>query len=222
MKKSNAIMLSVVCIMTAFGFMVLSADSSKSADISVPLPGPRSEDLDSLNSVLFALAAERYAVVKSHGESWILTTHTGSQVLKVTDGSRTIVSIPIPDPADQVGLCCYVKQFNSFVENEADALVLGGQYKDGETLFRLLLRFDSCGGLWRENLQKKLNILQRVIGNSNPTNELKEFESLCVKVNSHLKLARIQEMRATVVTNLLETQLIPRQGVGSESGRERN
>lgn len=211
MKKNVSTILWAVCILAGFCFINLRGDSKRITGESVPLPGPRSEDLDSLNRVLFALAAERYAIVKGRGENWILSTHSGSQVLKVTDGSQTIVSLPILDPEDQIGLCCYVKQFNSLVVNEADALVLSGHQKEGEKLFTLLLRFDSCGGLWRENLQKKLDLLQRFTGNSNSAKDLKEFESLCEKVTSRLKLARIQEMRATVTTNLLETQLIPQQ-----------
>ena len=173
----------------------------------VPLPGLRAEDLNSLNSILFELAAEKHAIHSSRGEKMILTLHEGRGVRKFTDGKWTVLSLPIAETQAEVGLCCYVRQYNSFVENQGDEMVREKRYQEAAELYRLLVHFDRCGGLWRETLEKKLGLLLKISDNTDVENNQAEFEALCLRTASHMNLARSHMMAPTVVSNLFEVNL---------------
>jgi hypothetical protein len=81
---------------------------------------------------------------------------------------------------------------------------LSGNYKEAREFYQLILHFDRCGGLARESIEKKLELVEKMEKGEDFDGNRKRFAELHVPVVSHLKLSEGERIRPTVVTNLLQ------------------
>lgn len=173
----------------------------------VDVPRQAVNEINSLNRLLYALAAERYAANSNRNQTWIMTVHEGGWLGKFTDGRYTVVSLPTLEPSDRIAVCRYAGQYNAFNLQSADAKAQAGKYHEARELYELTLRFDPCGGPLREEMEQKLACLRRLEKGEEPDKNLKRLRELHVDYTTGLDLVRIETAPVRVVRDLKELQL---------------
>lgn len=198
-----------VGLLLTVGFMVVVSSSGISDGTrSVPLPALEVGHLSSLNGMLFELAAERHAVHSKESRIWVFTFHReSSEVEKYSDGKFVVVSLPAEIQENEVGLCTYVRQYNSLTQCTVDAMARRGKFKEALAYYDILLHFDRCGGGAREQALKKRDCLAKIFRNENPEENQRKYFELCIPVAGHLNLSEIQTKKPTTVTNLLTLEI---------------
>jgi hypothetical protein len=156
------------------------------------------EQINSLSGLVFQLAAERYMSNTNRGESWILTVHSGTNVLKYEDAHHILVSLPALTPRDKIGLCQYASAYNSLVECEMDNLVKRGVFEKPLETFQELVQFDRCGE--RSRLAEKLRLVRK-LAKENSEETMKQFSQLSNEMfvrfdYSQLRTAKPQSVKS--------------------------
>jgi hypothetical protein len=164
----------------------------------------------SLSSVLFELAAERFSMGTRNGELPILAVHDwkeSQEILKFTDGRCVVVSLPAIDEIP-TGLCRYAAHHNSFVMKKADLEAKAGRYKEAKSIYEILLHFDSCG-IQREALTNRLFHVARILSGNDTEESASKLASLFSDLMPIVEFSKIASAKPMVVSNLLTIAVKP-------------
>jgi hypothetical protein len=202
------------CLAINVGFVFLyGMGILRSAEVANRPTGPDDKQklidyVNALSRLQFALAAERYAANTNRNETWILTVHEGDSIRMHSDKKYTVLSLPITRSLDRAALCQYVEQYNSGNLHAADHMVKDGKFREAAELYRLLLHFDRCGGLYREMLEKRLPLLERLERGEDVEVNRKAFTEFAkfYGVPPFSYFTEIEKTKPLVVTNLLEVR----------------
>ena len=167
-------------------------------------------EVNSLSRLLFELAAERYVVNSNRSDVCIITMHNGRTIRKYNDGTYTIISLPVVEPSDRIALCRYAEQYNCFSVYSADLNTTKGNYREAIVLYRLLLHFDNCRGLFRERLETRLSLAEKLNRGEDLESNLRKFKELIEldkEPSPRTDYSRIDKLKPTIVTNLLQIRL---------------
>lgn len=166
------------------------------------------KEANSLGSVLFQLAAERFAANERKQQSWILALHDGStslDVIKYRDDKTTVVALPVLDPNDEYALRRYVDNYNRFNIKAADLKVKAGQYQEARRIYRLLLHFDPHSS-FTNDVRRRLECLKGAETRTKPSDALpglmQSFSDMAPGFLTH-----IEDSKAVFVTNLFHVNL---------------
>lgn len=156
----------------------------------------------SLSSVLFALAAERFADNEKRGEQWILAVHDwgeNTNVVRYTDRRYNLISIPALED-DLIGYRQYVSAYNSFNIRAADRKAASGDYRTAAEMYRLLLRSKPRGEA-KDELEKRLRCLASLEKGEDAKPALDELLKDYRGLEAFPKLAEVWTTRPIAVTN---------------------
>jgi len=165
-------------------------------------------ELGSMQSAIVQLAGERFAANQRRGATWIVTLHdatTSLEVLKYTDGTNTLVALPVLDPQHKAGLRRFADAYNSLTLKSADLKAIAGQFREAGTIYRILLRHDPESSLVG-NLRLRLKRIGELEKGQNVSENLEALKSDFIDYAPGF-LEGMTDSAAVHVTNLFELQL---------------
>lgn len=164
------------------------------------------EERQSASRVLAELAAARYLINSNKNETWVYCAHRGNRVIKYTDKTYTIVSLPFENAPEEKALRHYVALYNGFNLNTAASYVIAGKYKQAKTLLRLITYFNPIAGNVA-GIQQQLLLLEKIEKGEDVETSKTKFIELHVEVGSHWGLADIEQAKPTLVDDIFQVRI---------------
>jgi hypothetical protein len=164
------------------------------------------EEISSMSRILFELAGERFAANAMRGEVWILTAHSGTEVMTIADAKCVLLALPTAFAKDAPAVKRYVSLYNSFNLSAADQLVLEGKLEPAERTFRLVLKYDTQDHN-RQVAKDRINLIKDMKADVNVEQARQKIRETHSNVASIFDFSKADRKHAKVVKDLLDVEL---------------
>ena len=195
----------VICLLIfSFALLVHSQhDATTNRLGSSEIPSD-DQSITALLNVLGNLAAERHSAHHKRNETWILAVHEGNDVRKFTDGKYTLLSLPVLELPERAATYAYVNAYNRYNLQDADSLVLSGNYQEARQIFRLVERFGGSNASITTLARSGLSLLTRIESGREPESARAELMGRVSEVQSRHDYSVAESLQPHMVKNLLE------------------